>query len=135
MNRKKKGDKTMIKLEDTEIGEFIGQLLQQVTIDKIKQFQLNPKLLNVLLEKNSPKNSLILCNGFSFWCVSGEIDLDKTTFLNHVKRKHQNIVPIQSQINRPFWFDWIFIRQNAHWNRALYLIWFILMISSFMIYN
>ena len=66
MNRKKKGDKTLIKLEDIEIGEFIGQLLQQVTIDKIKQFQLNPKLLNVLLEKNSPKNSLILCNGFSF---------------------------------------------------------------------
>ena len=65
MNRKKKGDKMMIKLEDMEIGEFIGQRLQQVTIDKIKQHQLNLKLFNVLLKKNSPKNSLILCNGFS----------------------------------------------------------------------
>ena len=66
MKRKEKGGKMLIKLEDIEIGEFIGQILQQVTIDKIKQFQLNPKLLNVILEKNSPKNSLILSNGFAF---------------------------------------------------------------------
>ena len=60
MKKTEKGDKMMIKWKNMEIGEFIGQVLPQVTIEKIKQHQFNPKLLNVLFKKNSPINSLTL---------------------------------------------------------------------------
>ena len=113
VKKTEKGDKMMIKWKNMEIGEFIGRGLPQVTIEKIKQHQFNPKLFNVLLKKNSPINSLTLYNGFSFWCVYGEIDFDKTTFLNHMRLKHQNIVPMHSQINRPFWFDWILYKTDT----------------------
>ena len=99
VKKTEKGDKMMIKWKNMEIGEFIGRGLPQVTIEKIKQHQFNPKLFNVLLKKNSPINSLTLYNGFSFWCAWGEIDFDKATFLDHVRRKHQNFVPMHSQIN------------------------------------
>ena len=113
VKKTEKGDKMMIRWKNMEIGEFIGQGLPQVTIEKIKQHQFNPKLFNVLLKKNSPINSLTLYNGFSFWCACGEIDFDRTNFLIHVRRKHENIVPMHSQLNRPFWFDWVLYKTDT----------------------
>ena len=45
---------------------------------------------------------------FSNWCSCGEIDLNLEAFISHVKRHHHGAIPILSQLNRPFWFDWIF---------------------------
>ena len=47
VKKTEKGDKMMIRWKNMEIGEFIGQGLPQVTIEKIKQHQFNPKLFSI----------------------------------------------------------------------------------------
>ena len=33
--------------------------------------------------------------------------LSEEYFISHVKRQHQGIIPHDSQLNRPFWYDWV----------------------------
>ena len=107
LKKTENGEIWSIKWKEMEIGEFIGPGLPQMTINKIQQHQFNPKLFNVLVKKDTPRCNITLYDGFSFWCGCGEIDDDRVNFLVHVKKKHQNMVPKHSQINRPFWFDWV----------------------------
>ena len=113
LKKTEKGDKMMVKCKDKEIQEFIGQGLQQVSINNIKQYQFNHKLLNVLLKKDSPINSLTLHNGFSLWCSCLEIEEDKVTFLTNVIRKYQNMLQVNSQIDLPFWFELVLYKTKA----------------------
>ena len=66
----------------------------------------------MLLKRNTPLGRFTLYNGLSNFCSYGVIDLGKDIFYKHVKRKLNGIIQINSQVNRPFWMDWIKFRSE-----------------------
>lgn len=101
-----KGQKYFLKWKNVELGEYIGSGLPQTVIENFKKDRYDFKNLNVLVKKFSPIKSITLYKGFSNWCACDEICQGVDVFTDHVVRHHKGIIPMNSQLNRPFWQDW-----------------------------
>ena len=107
MKKTEKGDEFFIKWKQIGIGKFIGQGLPEQMIKPFQEHQFDKKLIFRLLKKDTPLSCFALYDGCTNWCSCGEIDLDRNTFIHHVKRCHKSIIPKNSQVNRPFWYDMV----------------------------
>ena len=74
-------------------------------IEKFQKRQYNKCWIFALVNKETRLRNLTLCDGFYNWCGCGKVDQGKVMFTYHVRRSHRGIIPIQSQMNWPFWFD------------------------------
>ena len=100
-----KGDVQILQWKGQEVGEIIGRFQTEETIKKFQQHQYNKSWILALVNKETPLRNLTLYQGLTNWCGCGEIDLGSEMFAYHVRRFHNGIIPIHSQLNRPFWFD------------------------------
>ena len=107
MKNIEKGDKVFIYWKEKEIGEYLGNGLPQMVLDKFRSHQFKMNMIYVRIKRDTPLKSFTVYDGFSQWCSCGSIDMDKEYFISHVKRLHQGVIPKDSQLNRPFWFDWV----------------------------
>ena len=107
IDKTEKGEKFFVYWKEKEIGEYIGEGLPQMVLNKFRAHQFKLNMLFVRLKRDTPLKSFTVYDGFSHWCSCGPIDMDKENFISHVKRQHQGIIPKESQLNRPFWFDWV----------------------------
>lgn len=93
--------------KEKKVGTYTGNDLPQLAVNKLRENLFDDKQIFALLKKKAPLKSFTLYRGFSNWCKCGEIDLGPDVFADHVKRKHKGIIPEQSQLNRPPWFDFV----------------------------
>ena len=112
LKKTEKGETYSLKWKQIDIGEYTGRGNPQPIIDKIKAHNFEQKLLYVLINKDTPLNRLTLYDGLSNWCGCGEIDQGLDVFINHVRRVHKGIIPKNSVINRPIWYDWIIFKSE-----------------------
>ena len=89
-------------------------------IRNYQEHQFDKKLIFRLLKKDTPLNCFALYYGCSNWCSCGEIDLGRSEFIHHVKRCHKDIIPKNSQVNRPFWFDMVEFTSDELENKFCY---------------
>ena len=102
-----KGEKFFMKWKDKEIGMLAVDYPPMEIPKKFRQGHYQKRWLFVTAKKETPLKDFTLYDGFSNWCSCGEIDLNPEAFISHVKRHHHGAIPILSQLNRPFWFDWV----------------------------
>lgn len=103
-----KGDVMTMFWREKQIGDYIGPGLPSIILNKLSQHRYNWKYVNVLVEHDIPSKQLILYEGLSNWCGCGKQDLSKRDFLGHTADHHHGMIKKNSQINRPFWLDWVF---------------------------
>ena len=96
-----------MKWKDKEIGMLMVDNPPMEIPKKFRQGHYQKRWPFVTAKKETPLKDFTLYDGFSNWCSCGEIDLNPETFISHVKRHHHGAIPILSQLNRPFWFDWV----------------------------
>ena len=63
----------------------------------------------MLLRKDTPLNRLTVYDGLSNW---GEIDQGKEVFIRHVRKAHKGVIPKNSCVNQPIWYDWIIFKSE-----------------------
>ena len=102
------GDVMTVYWKEKQIGDYIGPGLPTVVLDKLSQHKYNWKYVNVLVEHDIPCKKFTLYEGLSNWCGCGTQDLTKRDFIGHTTVKHHGMIKKNSQINRPFWLDWVF---------------------------
>ena len=78
----------------------------------MKQHKYHWKYINVLVDHDIPLKKLKLYDGLTNWCACGIQDLGRNDFLGHVAELHHGMIKKDSQINRPFWLDWIFYQNT-----------------------
>lgn len=105
LKKMEKGDVQILQWKGQEVGEIIGRIQTEEVIKKFQQHQYNKSWILALVNKETPLRNLTLYHGLINWCGCGEIDLGSEIFAYHVRRFHNGIIPIHSQLNRPFWFD------------------------------
>ena len=96
-----------MKWKGKDIREIEGMHINIKVIEKFQKNQYNKCWIFELVNKETPLRNLTLYDGFNNWCGCGEIDLGAGMFTYHVRRSHRGIIPIHSQLNRPFWFDFV----------------------------
>ena len=102
-----KGDIFFLYWKYKEIGEYMGEGLPQQILNKFQTHHFHKNMLFVRIKRDTPLKSFTVYEGFSHWCSCGQIYISKEYFISHVKRQHQGIIPHDSQLNRPFWYDWV----------------------------
>ena len=109
MKKTEKGDKFFLYWKNKEIGEYTGGGLPQIVLNNFQTHQFKMNMIYVRLKKDTPLKSFTVSDGFSQWwsCEPSILDMDKEYFIYHVKRHHQGVIPHDSQLNRPFWLDWV----------------------------
>ena len=110
MEKTQKWEKFFIYWKEKEIGEYIGEGLPKMVLNKFRGHQFKLNILFVRLKRNTPLKSFTVYDSFSHWCSCGPIVMDKENLISHFERQHEGITPKESQLNRPFWFDWLRLR-------------------------
>ena len=105
LKKTENGDKQWMKWKGKDIGEIEGMHINNKVIEKFQKHQYNKCWIFALVNKETPLRNLTLYDGLNNWCGCGEIDLGADMFTYHVRRSHRGIIPIHSQLNRPFWYD------------------------------
>lgn len=112
LRNSQKGDVMAMYWKDKHIGDYIGPGLPSVMLEKLQKHKYKWKYINVLVEHDIPSKKLLLYEGLSNWCSCGKQDMTKNEFLGHTADHHHGIIQKNSQINRPFWLDWVFYRDG-----------------------
>lgn len=107
LEKSERGEKFFIYWKNIKLGEYTGNGLPQQAIKPLQEHQYEKRLIFKLLRKETPLRNFTLYEGLSNFCGCGEIDLGPEVFKRHVKCHHKNIIPANSQLNRPFWYDLI----------------------------
>lgn len=107
-----KGDIMSMFWKEKHIGDYIGPGLPSAILEKLQQHKYHWKYINVLVDHDIPLKKLKLYDGLTNWCACGTQDLGRNDFLGHVAEHHHGMIKKDSQINRPFWLDWIFYQNT-----------------------
>ena len=97
-----------MKWKDIEIGMHKVDNPPMEIPKKFRQGHYQKRWLFVIAKKETQLKDFTLYDGFSNQCSCGEIDLNPEAFIILVKIHHHGAIPILSQLNRSFWFDWVF---------------------------
>ena len=111
-NEKRK-EEYFFKWKDIELGQYIGSGSLAQTISNFLEHKYEDKFIFVLLKRNSPlcRFTLYNGNGLEFFFLWRNFSW-KRYFLQTREAKNNGIIPINSQVNIPFWMDWIKFRSE-----------------------
>lgn len=99
-------------MKNIELGQYTGSDSQAQAISNFLEHKYEDKFIFVLLKRNTSLGLFALYDGLSNFCSCGKIELGKGIFCKHMKLKRNVIIPMNSQVNRPFWMDWSKFRSD-----------------------